>query len=425
FPNREEEALAMAQARARALRNHRPDGTTPPPLVSADGEKTAAMAALLRGQAPGQEAPSSPAMEGQRALAAALRGNAPGMPTANPSAYNLFAAPDVATADGEAGAMHAALRQQRAAGNLGLLTGDSVLSRFGQAQLAGSGQQEAMLAEAGQQRSGNVLKQALATAKAQQDLEEEKRRREQRLADIAHSDGQRALDRNSREKAAAIAAGDKATQQKLDTESGLRKEVQGNPLVREYQLSAVAYDKVRRAAADPSPAGDLALIFGYMKTLDPTSAVREGEFANAQNAGGIPDRVRNAWNKVLTGERLNPEQRKEFVTSAASQFGALKQRAESLIGGYRDIATDVGVSPTRVVVPGTVVPDIDLEARPASSGQAAAPGAGGSLLILQMQKGKRAVDLIPEGEARRVPMGGGKYRVIKKVNGKLRVLSEG
>ena len=51
-------------------------------------------------------------------------------------------------------------------------------------------------------------------------------------------------------------------------------------------LALQGFKKVEAAATvdDPSGADDLALLFGYMKTIDPTSAVKEGEFANARNA---------------------------------------------------------------------------------------------------------------------------------------------
>ncbi|BCV06223.1 MAG: hypothetical protein CM15mV128_240 [Caudoviricetes sp.] len=57
-----------------------------------------------------------------------------------------------------------------------------------------------------------------------------------------------------------------------------------------------------------------------MKVLDPTSVVREGEQATAANAAGVPSRVRNAFNKALTGEKLSLEQRKDFVSTAIKLF---------------------------------------------------------------------------------------------------------
>jgi hypothetical protein len=81
-----------------------------------------------------------------------------------------------------------------------------------------------------------------------------------------------------------------------------------------------AFQRVQSAAAKPDAAGDLSMIFAYMKMLDPNSVVREQEFANAQNAAGVPDRIRNVYNKVMQGNRLGPDQRQQFVSQANSLF---------------------------------------------------------------------------------------------------------
>lgn len=88
----------------------------------------------------------------------------------------------------------------------------------------------------------------------------------------------------------------------------------------EFQSVSSAYDRI--LASKDDAAGDLALIFNYMKMLDPGSTVREGEFANAQNAGGVEDKIRNTWNKLMTGERLNSTQRTMFKNQAKGLFSA-------------------------------------------------------------------------------------------------------
>lgn len=69
-----------------------------------------------------------------------------------------------------------------------------------------------------------------------------------------------------------------------------------------------------------SAAGDMSLIFQYMKLLDPGSTVREGEQAQAEQARGVPDTIRNLYNKAVRGEKLTPEQRDDFATQAQSQY---------------------------------------------------------------------------------------------------------
>jgi hypothetical protein len=69
---------------------------------------------------------------------------------------SLFTA-DEPTAQQRAAALSAALRRQQAAGNLGLLTGDAVLSKFGNAQLQQAQQGQQQLEQVGQVRLSKAL----------------------------------------------------------------------------------------------------------------------------------------------------------------------------------------------------------------------------------------------------------------------------
>lgn len=110
------------------------------------------------------------------------------------------------------------------------------------------------------------------------------------------------------------------------------------------------YNRLTETASNPSPAGDLAMIFSYMKILDPTSVVREGEQATAQNATGVTDRVRNLYNRVLTGEKLNPNQRADFVKQSGRIMDSASDSHKKLEDNYRGIAERSGVNPADVVV---------------------------------------------------------------------------
>ena len=73
-------------------------------------------------------------------------------------------------------------------------------------------------------------------------------------------------------------------------------------------------------------AGDLSLIFQYMKILDPGSTVREGEFASAANAGGVDSKVIGIYNKIVDGSFLSPIQRIDFYQRARDLYaGAAKK----------------------------------------------------------------------------------------------------
>ena len=117
-----------------------------------------------------------------------------------------------------------------------------------------------------------------------------------------------------------------------------------------YTGIAQAFNKVSAAAKDPSAAGDLSLIFGYMKILDPASVVREGEFATAQNAAGIPTQVSNLYNKVLSGERLSESQRKDFINQARNLVKSQKGQLDAFNQTYTDIANNYQLDPNKIII---------------------------------------------------------------------------
>ena len=135
---------------------------------------------------------------------------------------------------------------------------------------------------------------------------------------------------------------------RISAEAGLRKEF--TTISKDFIKVRDAHRRVEASAKDPSAAGDLALIFNYMKVLDPGSTVREGEFATAQNSGGIPARVQAMYNSVIRGERLDISIRNDFVSRSKSLFESQKQQHDATRKQFRAIAERIGLTPDNVVV---------------------------------------------------------------------------
>jgi len=136
-------------------------------------------------------------------------------------------------------------------------------------------------------------------------------------------------------------------------EADLRKEFNARAEVKEYKAVQGAYNQIKAVgSAKPTAPGDMSLVFSYMKMLDPGSVVREGEFASAQNAAGIPDRVINAYNKARDGQLLNPKQRNLFIQTADTIAKAQKTRYDQVANEYRGYAQDYDLSPDRIVTDG-------------------------------------------------------------------------
>lgn len=137
----------------------------------------------------------------------------------------------------------------------------------------------------------------------------------------------------------------------FEIEQKLRKEFTG--LSKDFIKQRDAFGRVEASGNDPSPAGDLALIFNYMKILDPNSVVRESEFATAENTGSIPDRIWKSYNKVLQGERLAPAQRQDFLNRANLLFEKAEKQHEQRIGEFGRIAdqySGLGVDRGRILI---------------------------------------------------------------------------
>lgn len=103
------------------------------------------------------------------------------------------------------------------------------------------------------------------------------------------------------------------------------------------------------AAMHGDAAAQISMVYSYMKLMDPGSTVRETEFANAQNAGGVPDRVRTMFNKLQQGSILAPRQVQDFMNQSRTIQRSWQQRFAPIKRQFEDRARRQGVNPADVV----------------------------------------------------------------------------
>ena len=132
-------------------------------------------------------------------------------------------------------------------------------------------------------------------------------------------------------------------------EKDLRKEFTTQS--KDFTEAKLGFEKVQNAAMAKTPSGatDIALVFGYMKVLDPNSVVREGEFATAANAGGVGETIRNYYNKILEGTLLTDKVRRQFVSSARTQFQPYLQQQQARETEFTELSQAYKLDPTKVV----------------------------------------------------------------------------
>ena len=140
----------------------------------------------------------------------------------------------------------------------------------------------------------------------------------------------------------------------------LRKEFQALPPVKDFNKVNAAYNKIKSSFAalrnlnteedrKKAAAADMAMIFSYMKILDPGSTVREGEYASAQQTTGLPGKLRNWFNKAVSGEILNDDQRGAFQAMARNTAQAQFDDLNIQINLYKSIADKKEIDVSRVI----------------------------------------------------------------------------
>lgn len=128
-----------------------------------------------------------------------------------------------------------------------------------------------------------------------------------------------------------------------------------NALRDDYIKNSSDYIKIRDAknridTVEDTGAGDIALVFQYMKILDPGSTVREGEFATASNAAGVPSAVLAQYNKLLGGGLLDTKARKEIRQQADKLYSAQAAQHDKMTTKFADIAKRQNLRVDNVIV---------------------------------------------------------------------------
>lgn len=115
----------------------------------------------------------------------------------------------------------------------------------------------------------------------------------------------------------------------ITAERGFVEEGRKDKRIDDFIKVSSAFDRIQ--AADDTPAGDVSLIFAFMKMLDPGSTVREGEFATAAEAGNVPDRIIGLYKRAIEGTRLAPSVRADFITQSENIIDKARKTAKSII----------------------------------------------------------------------------------------------
>tara|TARA_R110002012_G_scaffold27957_1_gene88726 strand:- start:2987 stop:3910 length:924 start_codon:yes stop_codon:yes gene_type:complete len=120
--------------------------------------------------------------------------------------------------------------------------------------------------------------------------------------------------------------------------------------VSDFNSATTSVKKLFSGLEADNGAGDLASIFTFMKTLDPGSVVREGEFATAENSSGVFRKFWNLNNKLLRGKRLDPKQVEEFKAVGIDLYKASVEGLDQFRTGFNKISDNKGLNTENIFV---------------------------------------------------------------------------
>jgi hypothetical protein len=149
----------------------------------------------------------------------------------------------------------------------------------------------------------------------------------------------------------------------FDNTLKLRGDFRSEPVYKAHQEMQSAYSQIQQALKAGTPVGDLAGATKVMKLLDPGSVVRESELGMAMAATGLMDRVQNYAGMIMNGNKLTPQQRKEFQNLADTLMAQSSQLYNAKRGEYGQIAQRNGLNVEDVTGGAGVMPRLPSVAK--------------------------------------------------------------
>ena len=151
------------------------------------------------------------------------------------------------------------------------------------------------------------------------------------------------------QKAVREAGGELTPTQRVEQITKLRSSIRAEPDFKNFVEVRNGYQNVTTGAARNDAVGDLAIVNGYAKILDPPGVVRPEEFRTVEEAQPFFARVLNIPYKIFQGDRLLPQYRQQFAEGATQ----LAQRKASeldrtLTQIYAPLARSLKISPEEI-----------------------------------------------------------------------------
>lgn len=151
--------------------------------------------------------------------------------------------------------------------------------------------------------------------------------------------------------------GDGLTPEAFDQESKLRGEFKKNTEGFEsiHEATKATLDAFKGKDLAKGEAGsDIALLYNFIKAMDPGSVVKEGEVKLTQSASPMVQSMANEYRRLINDKNaslLPPELRKSLLKTMAENYQSRRDRYEQIANQTAEIVRQYGRDPQRVIIP--------------------------------------------------------------------------
>jgi len=126
----------------------------------------------------------------------------------------------------------------------------------------------------------------------------------------------------------------------MSQEGQLRGEFNKKGTVVDYDNMIPFYNQLVKFVEKGDSANDVAIVFRFMKLLDPESSVREQEQATARDLGGVPAWVGAMYNRLLGTGELTQDQRNSILATSRIIMLDAQQGFQREVDAYTSFIQD-------------------------------------------------------------------------------------
>lgn len=132
-------------------------------------------------------------------------------------------------------------------------------------------------------------------------------------------------------------------------EAEISKQFESQQPVKDYNVIRPFYKKLASSANNKTTAGDIGVVFSYMKMLDPGSRITEGEVTSVEQAPNVPSRIIGAYNRLVQTGKFDDNFRQEILSAAKGLNDVNEKEYRSVVKRFTKMASKRGLDPENII----------------------------------------------------------------------------